>query len=628
MDKTLERLIEISQAIGSDANLMQGGGGMILGKSGNGRYMYVRAGDTNLKDIIILQDRLHVQASELISVLDEQKLSKPGEDKREATFVIHLSPTVVGAFVNAKGGKAEIEKLFRDEKYPPVWIDYADPGTARVKKSTTAVRQYAKQHGAKPSVMFLEKQGLLVTASSGAKALQLLRKVVKKCKSRLKPLKAVKAKSIKAKLIDSDELSENKLAIRRACFATTGEYAPVGFVSNDVVRGFSRRKDAGKLLGAGALDSNELTCTGGAPIWLEKVDSLTIERKLRAKASKGQKPARAFLVKGIGLFVVGDTRNDRKVEEVAVGSLMVRNWAAGLDGVNALTRRQAAFIEKNGAQKSVGRKMGDQIAGGDLKNNIAVVTGAGSGLGRSIAVGMAQAGAMVAVADIDSGAAQETVDLIVKEMPHAAAMVVSCNVTDEKSVIQAFEGILAEWGGLDIVVNAAGVAPAYALVDLPVDKWRFALEVNLTGYFLMAKTAARIMIRQGMGGSIINISSKSGIDASKNNTPYNATKAGELHMARGWAMELGEHGIRVNCVCPGNVFEGSKIWNPKYIRECARKYGILPEEVIPYYTGKTILKREIKGQDIADAVVFLCSDKARTITGQIIIADSGQAMVR
>jgi sorbitol-6-phosphate 2-dehydrogenase len=99
-------------------------------------------------------------------------------------------------------------------------------------------------------------------------------------------------------------------------------------------------------------------------------------------------------------------------------------------------------------------------------------------------------------------------------------------------------------------------------------------------------------------------------------------------MARGWALELGQYGIRVNCVCPGNVFEGSKIWNPEYIKVCAKKYGIKPEEVIPYYVSKTALKREIKGQDVADAVVFLCSDKARTITGQTLVADSGQVMVR
>jgi len=205
---------------------------------------------------------------------------------------------------------------------------------------------------------------------------------------------------------------------------------------------------------------------------------------------------------------------------------------------------------------------------------------------------------------------------------------IQCNVTSEDSVRKAFDDLMTEWGGLDILVNAAGIAPPFALVDMPADKWRLALEVNLTGYFLMAREAARTMIAQGIGGSIINLSSKSGLDASKNNTAYNATKAGELHMARGWALELGEYGIRVNCIAPGNVFEGSKIWNPEYMKVCAKKYGIRPEEVIPYYVNKTALRREIKGQDIADAVVFLCSDKARTITGQTIVADAGQVMVR
>jgi NAD(P)-dependent dehydrogenase (short-subunit alcohol dehydrogenase family) len=201
-------------------------------------------------------------------------------------------------------------------------------------------------------------------------------------------------------------------------------------------------------------------------------------------------------------------------------------------------------------------------------------------------------------------------------------------VTNEDSVQSGYDMIVDYWGGIDICVNAAGVAPAYSLMDLPVDKWRFALEVNLTGYFLMARAAARLMTVQKIGGSIINISSKSGLDASKNNTPYNATKAGELHMARGWALELGPHNIRVNCVCPGNVFEGSKIWNPEYIKVCAKKYGIRPEEVIPFYVSKTALNREIKGHDIADSVVFLASDKARRITGQTIVPDAGQVFVR
>ena len=264
----------------------------------------------------------------------------------------------------------------------------------------------------------------------------------------------------------------------------------------------------------------------------------------------------------------------------------------------------------------------------ELKDKRAVVTGAGSGLGRSIAIGLSRAGARVGLFDIDGKSVGETEAIIKKELPQTEAAAMRCDVTDEADVDKAFEALLKKWGGLDILVNAAGVAPAYRLVDLPVEKWRSALEVNLTGYFLTARAAAKIMIKQGIGGSIVNISSKSGLEASKDNTAYNATKAGEIHMARGWALELGEHGIRVNSICPGNVFEGSRIWNPEYMKVCAKKYGIKPEEVIPYYVSKTALKREIKGQDIANAVVFLCSDKARTITGQTLVADSGQVMVR
>ena len=163
---------------------------------------------------------------------------------------------------------------------------------------------------------------------------------------------------------------------------------------------------------------------------------------------------------------------------------------------------------------------------------------------------------------------------------------------------------------------------------MPLDKWRAALEINLTGYFLVGREAARVMKAQGQGGSIVLVSSKSGLEASKANSAYNATKAGELHLARGWALELGREGIRVNAVAPGNVFEGSKIWNPEYIRKCAEKKGIKPEEVIPYYNSLTALGREIKREDVAAAVVFLCSQRSRCVTGQVLVVDSGQVMVR
>ena len=258
-----------------------------------------------------------------------------------------------------------------------------------------------------------------------------------------------------------------------------------------------------------------------------------------------------------------------------------------------------------------------------LAGRTVLVTGAASGLGLGIARGLYQAGANCILADIDD----KGLDAVAPEFKERG-LAAKMNVTDEASVQAAFAAGVARFGRLDGLVCAAGVAPAYPLEDTPLDKWRFALDINLTGYFLCGREATRIFKKQGGGGAMVLLSSKSGLEPSKNNSAYNATKAGELHLARGWALELGPAGIRVNCIAPGNVFEGSKIWNPAYIAEAAKKKGIKPEEVIPYYIGLTALKRDIKPQDIGNAAVFLLSDAARCMTGQVLVVDGGQAYTR
>jgi NAD(P)-dependent dehydrogenase (short-subunit alcohol dehydrogenase family) len=262
---------------------------------------------------------------------------------------------------------------------------------------------------------------------------------------------------------------------------------------------------------------------------------------------------------------------------------------------------------------------------GVLAGLVAVVSGAGSGLGLGIARGLYGAGACVAFTDIDSAALRS---LEGEFAGSDRAAFVAVDVTNEQSVAAAFDRVLARFGRVDCVACCAGIAPAFDLVDFPVERFRLACEVNLTGYFLYAREAARIMTAQGHGGSMIMLSSKSGMEPSKANTAYNATKAGELHMARGWALELGRVGIRVNCIAPGNVFEGSKIWNAEYIAKAAQKRGIKPEEVIPYYNNLTALNREIKPTDIANAAVFLAGEQARCVTGQVLVVDSGQVWAR
>jgi len=653
MDKALSQLIRMSKIVGSDRSLVQGGGGNTSVKSADGKYMYIKASGTALKDMTTRDGWRRMRLDAVLFIMKDKSLAKletqirenevvnrlllacddevtgPARPSVEAHLhafldkcVIHLHPSAAGAYLNARHGKAELERLFEDESPPPLWVTYTDPGLMLAKKIAKLVDDYQNRFGKKPAILFLEKHGLLLSAETPDAALRLVRKVIGRCNSKLRQPKAGKIKPASQQVI-----ADVKLCIRRVFFAATGEYTLVSYFCDDAIAAFWRQKDAQKMLSSAVLTPDELLYANGPAVWVEKPDTKKITARLTSQIKKGRKPSVAFLVKGVGLFVTVSMKIATTIRDIVTYSIFIRVNAKRMGGICGLNKRQQEFINQ-WESEAFRKRLAGGSSEGQLQGRIAIVTGAGSGLGRSIAIALARAGATIGVADIDAAAARKTVSMIKKQLPDATADAIICDVTNEKSVNSSLVTFVASCGGLDILVNAAGIAPAHPLIDMPVDEWRSALEVNLTGYFLMAKEAARIMIQQGMGGNIINISSKSGLEASKDNTAYNATKAGEIHMARGWALELGDYGIRANSIAPGNVFADSKIWNPEYMRACAQKYGIKPEEVIPYYVSKTALKREITGQDVADCVVFLCSDKARTITGQTFVVDSGQVMVR
>jgi len=677
MDKALLELIRISNAVGRDSTLVQGGGGNTSVKTENGKFMYIKASGTALKDMDKNRGWRRMRLEPILAIIKDQSLAKLDVHKREPEVVnrlllacdddvtedarpsveahlhafldkcvIHLHPSTAGAFANAKNGKTELEKLFKKIEnlrrtpnggklkignyLPLLWVPYTDPGFTLAKSIAKLVDDYQKRFRKKPAILFMEKHGLLISAGNANTALRLVRHVIKRCDSKLKHPKTRDERRRTPAFAGTglplrrqgNEINNAKLCIRKAFFEATGRYAAISYFNDDAIAAFLQQRDAKKLL-SGVLTPDELVYANGPAMWVDKCEPEKIAIRLKSQIDKGEKHSVAFLVKDVGLFVASNKKMATTVRDITVYSMFIRTNAARMGGILTLTKRQRDFINQWESEAFRMKVAGGQAAG-ELYGRIAAVTGAGSGLGRSIAVGLAKAGASVALLDIDEKAVKETAE----QVPNCQTMVVRCDLTNERDVVNSFQAVLENWGGLDILVNAAGVAPAYPLVEIPVDKWRFALEVNLTGYLLCAREAAKIMIAQRMAGCIINLSSKSGLDASKNNTAYNATKAGEIHMARGWALELGEYGIRVNSIAPGNVFEGSKIWNPEYIKVSAKKYGIKPEEVIPFYVNKTALKREIKGQDVADSVVFLCSDRARTITGQVLVPDSGQAMVR
>jgi len=261
----------------------------------------------------------------------------------------------------------------------------------------------------------------------------------------------------------------------------------------------------------------------------------------------------------------------------------------------------------------------------DLTGKVAIITGGASGIGRGIVEGLADSGASVAIADINKAAADSTAaEVAGKYRVKCAAF--ETDVTDKASVEKMVSDVVAAFGRVDILVNNAGIAPSYPLVDFPEEKWDLTVAINLKGYFLCAQAVVKQMLKQGEGGNIINISSKSGLRGSRDNSAYNATKFGVIGLAQGWSRELAGHNIRVNSILPGNVLRGSGIWNEEYIRACAKKLGIKPEEVEDYYNKQVPLGRQCFPEDVANMVVFLVSDKASYITGCSHLVDGGQEM--
>ena len=258
-----------------------------------------------------------------------------------------------------------------------------------------------------------------------------------------------------------------------------------------------------------------------------------------------------------------------------------------------------------------------------LAGKTALVTGAAQGLGRALVERIAQEGARVAIADIADEAAQATAE----EVAHATGMeilFVHADVTDAAQTEAALEEAAARLGRLDIVVANAGIIYAGAVDEIDPGRWARVVAVNLTGYFHVARAAARIMKRQG-GGTIIQINSKSGKKGSYKNSAYAASKFGGIGLTQSLALELAEDHIRVNAICPGNLLD-SPLWVNTLYAEYAKRWGIAPEEVRARYVAQVPMKRGCAYEDVANVLVFLASDESSYMTGQAINVTGGQEM--
>lgn len=267
---------------------------------------------------------------------------------------------------------------------------------------------------------------------------------------------------------------------------------------------------------------------------------------------------------------------------------------------------------------------------GRLQNKVALVTGAAQGLGRALAERLAQEGAHVVLTDLVGEAVQRAaaeVEALARNQQSPGGVQtlgLPTDVTDLAQVEDAMDQVVARFGRLDIVVSNAGVLFAGAIDEIEPARWRAVIEVNLVGYFNVARAAARIMKRQG-SGVIIQINSKSGKRGSSKNSAYAASKFGGIGLTQSLALELAEHGIRVNAICPGNLLD-SPLWVDSLYRQYAERWGISEAEVRQRYLDQVPMGRGCTYEDVANALVFLASDESSYLTGQAINVAGGQEM--
>jgi NAD(P)-dependent dehydrogenase (short-subunit alcohol dehydrogenase family) len=265
----------------------------------------------------------------------------------------------------------------------------------------------------------------------------------------------------------------------------------------------------------------------------------------------------------------------------------------------------------------------------DLAGQVALITGGAGAIGRAISDGLTRVGARVALVDIAAERLESYGQELAAQAGPGRVVTAVANVCDSQQVKRAFDLTLEAFGRLDILVNNAAATQIKAVDLLSDDDIDLIIDTNLKGYVKCAREAVRIMKESGAPGSLLFISSKNGLAGAANKSLYCATKGGELTLARSLALELGRFGIRVNTICPDAVLEGSSLWaDDSYRLGTAKRYNISEEEIPEYYKERCALKTNIQPEDVANAALFLLSDKAAKLTGSILTVDGGVAFVR
>jgi rhamnulose-1-phosphate aldolase len=558
----------------------------------------------------------------------------------DAAHVDHLHPDSGIAIATAKDGEQLTKEIFGDRV---VWVPWRRPGfqlgldLAAIKKSNPqAVGTILGGHGVtawgdssdeaeanslwiiQTAQAYLDEHGRAQPFGAEARGYAALPESERRAKAAaLAPhVRAVASQDrpMVGHFTDADVVLEFLASERLAPLAELGTSCPDHFLRTKV-------KPLVVDLPAGATVEETLARLGELHAAYREDYQAYYDRNATpgSPAIRGADPA-IVLVPGVGMFSYGkDKQTARVAGEFYVNAINVMRGAESVSTYSPIDESEKFRIEYWALEEAKLQRMPKPRS---HAGRIALVTGAASGIGKAIATRLAAEGACVVIADLDLATAQAAADEIGTT---DVAVAVQADVTDADQVQAAIDAALLAFGGIDLLVNNAGLSISKPLLETTEADWDLQHDVMAKGSFLMAKAAAKAMIDQRLGGDIVYISSKNSVFAGPNNIAYSAVKADQAHQVRLLAAELGEHGIKVNGINPDGVVRGSGIFAGGWGAKRAAVYGVPEDQLGAYYAQRTLLKREVLPEHVANVAAQITSDEFSHTTGLHIPVDAGVA---
>lgn len=556
----------------------------------------------------------------------------------EAKHVDHLHPDSVIAIAAAKDGEELTKRCFGEDL---AWVPWRRPGFELALEIAELRKANPRLRG-----VVMGGHGLTTWADSSDEcektSLEMIERAAKflEAEGRDEPLGS-RRDGFAALPSDERRAVAAQLAPFIRGLASTDTRVVGRWFADELVLDFIAREAAPRVVPLGTSCPDHFIRTKVRPLLLDLPTSAPLEEKKERLAAlheqyreeyvayyeryadeetppmRGADPA-IFLIPGIGMFSFGaDSQTARVAGEFYINAINVITGAEAVSTYDPVPEAEKFNVEYWILEEL---KLRRRPAPKPLTGKVAFVTGAGSGIGRAIAIRLREEGAVVAVVDIESDSARQVAEEMGSE---DVAITLEADVTSKEAIAAAIDATVLQYGGVDIVVNNAGLSLSKSLLDTTEADWDLQHDVMAKGSFLVSKHAAGAMIAQGTGGDILYIVSKNAVVAGPNNLAYGSAKASQGHQVRLLAAELGEHGIKVNGINPDGVVQGSGIFSGGWGADRAKVYGVSEEKLGEFYAGRTLLKQEVLPQHVANAAFALVSGDLSQTTGLIIPVDSG-----